>query len=87
MKEILRPSLISDEHDNCGVWCKKKDSGNQSFKGLPQGKALNDTLLRPILDNFLERYIKRHEDVSNLGSSQPNESLHQMVSAKASKAL
>ena len=88
---------FTDNHGSCEDWCKKKtndeksdEEGNRKkniFKSLPRGKPLTDETLKVVLDEVINRYVKRASDLASLGSSQPNESMHQMVSSKAPKAM
>ena len=79
--------FATDDHSKCEDWCKKNMDGPHLYESLPYKKPLTDKTMLPILNSVMDRYIKRACDLANLGSSQPNESMHQMVSSKASKAM
>ena len=76
-----------DDHSLCGEWCEHLKNPSKRFSGLPYGKCLNDKNLQQSLSQLFESYQPHCEKLSELGSTQANESLNNTIAAKAPKRL
>lgn len=77
------------EHDECNIsWCGYlKDSKSYQHSNLPHGKDLSSPSLRTALEKlFLNELSSQSEKLSNLSSSQANESLNNTIASKAPKS-
>ena len=55
------------------------------YNRLPNGEPLSDQLLRKYLDGIIEKYENRSSSLTNLGSTQANESFNHSVATHAPK--
>ena len=77
-----------EDHEKCGKWCGfPKSSSTHKHKYLPYGKDLTDPSLREDLDKFLFQLAECGEKTTFFGSSQSNETLHNIIGNKALKVL
>lgn len=75
------------DHTHCSSWCGYlSDPNGYKHKTLPYGRDLKGDDLRTDLENIFSKYSENVERLTNLGSSQANESLNFMISMKAPKA-
>lgn len=76
-------------HIHCNIeWCGYlKNPENYKHKNLPHGKDLTDTDLKEKLENlFITKFGKNVKTLSNLCSTQGNESFNCTLASKAPKA-
>jgi len=66
--------------------CSHDKGGDSPLKYLPESRPLTDTKLRTDLDAMIENLVGQTDDLSNLGSSQANESLNMTIASKAPKS-
>ncbi|XP_052084970.1 uncharacterized protein LOC127722154 [Mytilus californianus] len=79
---------IFGEHDNCNeTWCGYlKDKDSYIHSNLPRGKDLCSSELRSDLEKlFIQKMVPQSKKLSNLGSSQANESFNNLIALKAPK--
>lgn len=74
------------KHDKCTTWCKKKTDPSLPYKDLPRQKPLSGEELEKALTNVMKIHINKSEVLSNLGSSQCNESFNNTIASKVNKA-
>ncbi|CAC5370053.1 unnamed protein product [Mytilus coruscus] len=68
-------------------WCTyDTDPENFKYKSMPNGKPLTSDGLKEELNSLVRKMISMNESISELGSTQANESFNQLVSVKAHKA-
>ena len=73
------------EHENCGIWCRyDEDPSSYKHKNLPGGKDLRGDGLKSFLTETPEQYARDDtvKKLVNLGSTQRNESLNNVVGSK-----
>lgn len=75
------------KHDNCNVkWCRYSvDPQGYRFKSLPNGKPLSGESMQKDLEALFEKHALQADKLSNIGSTQPNESLNMTIASKAPK--
>ena len=56
------------------------------FKSLPGGKPLQSAPLKADLEDLVKKYMDRSPNLTDLGSTQQNESFNQIVATKAPKS-
>lgn len=67
-------------------WCSHLEDSSKKYKSLPFGKPFNDIPLQTALMDLMRGYKKQSRKLSNLGSTQGNESFNKSVASKAPKA-
>ncbi|CAC5422264.1 unnamed protein product [Mytilus coruscus] len=80
---------IFGNHDSCRevTWCKYKENPtNFKYRSLPGGNPLTNESLKEELLVLVSKYTSRSNAISELGSTQANESFSQMASSKAPKS-
>lgn len=76
------------DHSYCDeTWCKFIKTPNSRYSALPYGKPLKDANLKKALEEVFGAYKKINHKLSNLGSTQANESLNKSIASKAPKHL
>ncbi|XP_062599938.1 uncharacterized protein LOC134261526 [Saccostrea cucullata] len=78
------PHVFGD-HAMCSDWCTFKKDPDFRFKHLPNGQQLKADGLRQALEEMVETYKKRADQLVNMGSTQSNENFNFVVSSKAPK--
>ncbi|XP_069122588.1 uncharacterized protein [Argopecten irradians] len=73
-------------HQFCGSWCLHKSDPSKKYSALPYGRPLNDMNLQESLIALFEKYKLDSEKLSNLASTQANESFNKTVASKAPKS-
>ena len=84
--EALSKHPFGDHSDCNDSWCRmlsKKDSRHSS---LPYGRPLTDMKLKQALETLFRSFLKHAGKLSNLGSTQGNESLNKTIASKAPKS-
>ncbi|XP_062600102.1 uncharacterized protein LOC134261717 [Saccostrea cucullata] len=76
------------DHSQCNSsWCGfLKDPSTYRHKSLPSGKDLVGEKLREALQDVFQKHAEKAEKYIDLGSSNANENLNQMIAKKAPKA-
>ncbi|VDI29330.1 Hypothetical predicted protein [Mytilus galloprovincialis] len=80
---------VFGSHEKCEDvdWCTyNTNPENFKYKSLPNGKPLTSDGLKEELHSLVRKMISRSESITDLGSTQANESFNQLVSVKAPKA-
>ncbi|VDI81031.1 Hypothetical predicted protein [Mytilus galloprovincialis] len=80
---------VFGSHEKCEDvdWCTyNTNPENFKYKSLPNGKPLTSDGLKEELNSLVRKMISRSESITDLGSTQANESFNQLVSVKAPKA-
>ena len=73
-------------HAECsGEWCLHREDPTKKYNSLPYGKPLTNTELREDLAQIFDRLKKHSDKLSQLGSTQSNESFNKTVASKAPK--
>ncbi|KAK3099978.1 hypothetical protein FSP39_012810 [Pinctada imbricata] len=74
------------DHSLCNAsWCSHIENPKQKFTSLPFGKPLKDDLLQEDLRKLMSSYKLHSKKLSQMGSTQSNESFNKIVSSKAPK--
>lgn len=84
--DAIVPHSFGD-HSSCkDSWCGYlKNPEQYVHKSLPYGRDLSDENLRKDLSELLVSYRNNAKKLANLGSTQANESLNQLIATKAPK--
>ena len=91
--EGLKKALIAcklhpfGDHSQCGEWCRGVKDKAYKHNNLPYGKDLKDADLKADLSSFFDNYIAKAKELSDLGSTQNNESFNNMVGVKVPKRV
>ena len=76
-----------NEHSSCDAsWCRFLKNQEAKYPSLPYGKPLTDGRLKNALYELFSSYKKHCNKLSNLGSTQGNESFNKIVASKAPKS-
>lgn len=74
------------DHTSCSdSWCSHVNNPKQKYTALPYGKPMRDSHLQESLQTVCSKFLKYSIKLSNLGSTQANESFNKTVSMKAPK--
>lgn len=74
------------DHTSCSdSWCSHVSNPKQKYTALPYGKPMRDSHLQESLQTVCSKFLKYSIKLSNLGSTQANESFNKTVSMKAPK--
>ena len=91
-EEAVRSGLLNivphafDDHSNCGSWCGyKKDPRNYIHTILPGGKGLTDQNIKASLTAVLQKFAANAKRLAPCGSTQANESFHNISLSKTTK--
>ncbi|VDI75087.1 Hypothetical predicted protein [Mytilus galloprovincialis] len=75
------------DHTFCDkTWCSHVEDPSKKYASLPFGKPLKDIPLQTALMDLMKGYKTQSSKLSNLGSTQGNESFNKSVASKAPKA-
>ena len=75
------------DYSRCQMsWCKMLADKNCKHGSLPFGKPLSNAQLQLALEKLFQTYEKHADKLSNLGSTQSNESFNNVVASKAPKS-
>ena len=77
---------VFGNHNDCGVWCKKKTNPNLRYNSLPYGKPLEGLVLKEAIGNIFSKHAKNSSRLCFKSSSNANESFNRSVAAKAPKS-
>ncbi|XP_024890355.1 uncharacterized protein LOC112466488, partial [Temnothorax curvispinosus] len=91
-EEAVRTGLLNivphafDDHSNCGTWCGyNKDPTTYLHKILPGGKGLTDENMKASLTDVLRKFAANARRLAPCGSTQGNESFHNISLSKTTK--
>lgn len=77
---------VFGDHKACDTsWCSHKENPEKKFQSLPYGRPLKDTNLQKALIDIFSKYRDQSERLSQLSSTQINESFNKTVASKAPK--
>ncbi|XP_062591668.1 uncharacterized protein LOC134253169 [Saccostrea cucullata] len=82
------PHIFGD-HNKCRTaqWCTYNENPSSfRYKSLPGGRPLQSEDLKKELEDLVSKYKNRAENLSQLGSTQANESFNNLVATKAPKS-
>lgn len=76
------------DHDNCSAsWCQfLQTPETYKHKSLPYNRDLSGEDLKKDLESVFNNFSDKSEKLADLGSSQSNESMNQIISTKAPKS-